>query len=325
MLLNAIFSVVIGLVLLIILNTLLDLRLLSDLKNLFTYIIDAIANHNTKKYLERIKRNKIVKTNDNIISKYNRVVENIIFDYNLPLTLEGFNSFISILFAILVLVIVLFLKDVTLSALVAVSLLVGAVTYFTMRSRNIKAAKIESIMDAEDLICPLARDGVLVAIKKVLESDEYINADIRPFFIQFVENCENYGYSFKRAMEILNRQLGPKFDNFAKKAVIFEYNERKGMADIFLDIVEENAALREINARKNRIFKKMNMNFIMKTALIVIFVAYSMTISELRSFLLESTPGRFILTLTIVSICLSFARCQALQTDIGSFGGENKW
>jgi len=118
------------------------------------------------------------------------------------------------------LIVVLFLKDITLSALVSISLLVGAITYFTMRSRNLKAAKIESIMDAEDLICPLARDGVLVAIKKVLESDEYINADIRPFFVQFVENCENYGYSFRRAMEILNRQLGPKFDNFAKKAVI---------------------------------------------------------------------------------------------------------
>jgi len=94
------------------------------------------------------------------------------------------------------------------------------------------------------------------------------------------------------------------------------------MADIFLDIVEENAALREINARKNRIFK---MNFIMKTALIVIFVAYSMTVPELRIFMLESTAGRFILTMTIVAICLSFARCQALQADIGSFGGDNKW
>jgi len=42
----------------------------------------------------------------------------------------------------------------------------------------------------------------------------------------------------------------------------------------------------------------MNMNFIMKTALIVIFVAYSMTVPELRIFMLESTAGRFILTMT---------------------------
>jgi len=129
MLFNVLFSVAIGLVILYILNVVLDLRLLNDLKKLVSYIVDSIANHNTKKYLER----KIVKTNDNIISKYNRLVENIIFDYNLPLTLEGFNSFISILFAILVLIVVLFLKDITLSALVSISLLVGAITYFTMR------------------------------------------------------------------------------------------------------------------------------------------------------------------------------------------------
>jgi len=116
MLFNVLFSVAIGLVILYILNVVLDLRLLNDLKKLVSYIVDSIANHNTKKYLERIKRSKIVKTNDNIISKYNRLVENIIFDYNLPLTLEGFNSFISILFAILVLIVVLFLKDITLSA-----------------------------------------------------------------------------------------------------------------------------------------------------------------------------------------------------------------
>jgi len=46
-----------------------------------------------------------------------------------------------------------------------------------------------------------------------------------------------------------------------------------------------------------------------------------MTVPELRIFMLESTAGRFILTMTIVAICLSFARCQALQADIGSFGG----
>lgn len=325
MVLNIIFSVSLGLLLLYILNVTFNLRLVSDLVSFFHSVVDRIADYNTKKYVERIKRTKVAKPNENLISKYNRIVENIIFDYNLPLTLEGFNSFISILLAALVLVIVLFLKDITLSVMIAISLIVGAVTYFTMRSRNMKSAKIEHIMDAEDLICPLARDGVLVAIKKVLESEEYLNKDIRPFFIQFVENCENHGYSFKRAMEILNRQLGPKFDSFAKKAVIFEYNERKGMADIFLDIVEENAALREINARKNRIFKKMNFDFILKTALIIIFVAYSMTSTELRSFMLDSTPGRFINTITVVTICLSFARCQALQSDIGSLGGDIKW
>jgi len=320
--LNLLFSIGLGLVALVTLNIVLDLQMGSYIKYAFIGVVDTLANRNTRAYVRRIKKSKIVRQKEGLIAKYNNIVENLIFDFNLPLTLEGFNSFICIVFAIMVLLVVLFLKNITLSAFVSISILVGVITFFTMQSRQIKSAKIEHIMDAEDILCPLAREGVLVAIKKVLESDEYLHNSIRPYFVQFVENYENHGYSFRRAMEVLNKQLGPKFDNFAKKAIIFEYNERKGMADVFLDIVDENAALREINARKNRIFKKMNMDFLIKTSLIVIFLLYCMTIKEIRDFLLNNDLGRFINTLAIVSICLGFARCQALQGDIGKFGGD---
>lgn len=320
--LNLFFSIGFGVVVLITLNIVLDLQMASYIRYAFVGMVNGLAKRNTRAYVKRIRRNKIIKQKDGLVSKYNNMVENLIFDFNLPMTLEGFNSFICILFAIMVLLIVVFLKNITLSAFVSISILVGAITFFTMQSRQTKSAKIEYIMDAEDILCPLAREGVLVAIKKVLESDEYLHKSIRPYFVQFVENYENHGYSFRRAMEVLNKQLGPKFDGFAKKAIIFEYNERKGMADVFLDIVDENAALREINARKNRIFKKMNMDFLIKTCLIVIFIMYSMTIKEIREFLLNNDIGRFINTLAIVSICLGFARCQALQGDIGKFGGD---
>ncbi|HOQ01278.1 MAG TPA: hypothetical protein PK604_10750 [Acetivibrio clariflavus] len=320
--LNLLFSIGLGLVALVTLNIVLDLQIGSSVKYAFIGVVDSLANRNTRAYVKRIKKSKIVRQKEGLIAKYNNIVENLIFDFNLPLTLEGFNSFICIVFVIMVLIVVLFLKNITLSAFVSISILVGIITFFTMQSRQIKSAKIEHIMDAEDILCPLAREGVLVAIKKVLESDEYLHNSIRPYFVQFVENYENHGYSFRRAMEVLNKQLGPKFDNFAKKAIIFEYNERKGMADVFLDIVDENAALREINARKNRIFKKMNMDFLIKTSLIVIFIMYSMTIKEIRDFLINNDLGRFVNTLAIVSICLGFARCQALQGDIGKFGGD---
>ena len=320
--LNLLFSIGFGIVALITLNIVLDLQMTSYLKYAFIVVVDGLANRNTRAYVKRVRKSKIVKQKDSLITKYNNVVENLIFDFNLPLTLEGFNSFICIIFALMVLLVVMFLKNVTLSAFVSISVLVGFITFFTMQSRQAKSAKIEYIMDAEDILCPLAREGVLVAIKKVLESDEYLHKSIRPYFVQFVENYENHGYSFRRAMEVLNKQLGPKFDGFAKKAVIFEYNERKGMADVFLDIVDENAALREINARKNIIFKKMNKDFLIKTSLIVIFIMYCMTIKEIRDFLINNDIGRFINTLAVVAICLGFARCQALQGDIGKFGGD---
>ncbi len=320
--LNLLFSLILGMVVLAALNIILELNLLSYLKYAFIGMVNGLAARNTRAYVQRIKRNKIIKQKQSFVTNYNSLIEGLIFDFNLPLTLEGFNSLIGILFAVMVLLVVFFLKNVTLSAFVSVSILVGFITFFTMQSRQTKSAKMEYIMDAEDILCPLAREGVLVAVKKVLESGEYLHKSIRPYFVQFVENYENHGYSFRRAMEVLNKQLGPKFDGFAKKAVIFEYNERKGMADVFLDIVDENAALREINARKNRIFKKMNFDFLMKTSLILIFIMYSMTIKEMRSFLLDNDLGRFLNTSAVVAICLGFARCQALQGDIGKFGGD---
>jgi hypothetical protein len=173
-------------------------------------------------------------------------------------------------------------------------------------------------MDAEDVICPLAREGVLVAIKKVMESEEYISPNLRPYFQQFIDNCDNNGYSFKQAITLLNRQLGPKFDNFTKKAVVFEYNERKGMADIFLDIVDENAVLREINSKKERIFRKMNRDFMFKTGIIVLFFLYALTVKDFRQFMLVSNVGKLINTVLISVICLSFARSQVLQGNVGT-------
>lgn len=291
--------------------------------DIFETIIDHIGDFNTKRYIERVKREKIVIRKENVIAKYNRLVEGIIIDFNMPLTLESFTSLLCIFFAITVLLIVLFMQNITLSVVMAVSIFIGILTLFVMQSKAIKAQRLEDVMDAEDIICPLAREGVFVAIKKVLEGEEYLNPNVRPYFQQFVYNCENNGYSFRQAITLLNKQLGPKFDNFTKKAITFEYNERKGMADVFLDIVDENAVLREINLRKDRIFRKMNRDFLMKTALITGFFLYALSVPEFKEFMINNDLGKLINTVLISIICVSFARCQMLQGDLGA-GGTNE-
>ncbi len=289
----------------------------------FDGVAEKIGNYNTTRQVERLKKEKIIKQKESVITKYNKLVDNMILDFNLPLTLESFNSILCICFAIAVLIIVIFMKNITLSVVIAVSAFIGILTLFVMQSKALKSEKLESIMDAEDIICPIAREGVLVAIKKVMESDEYISSNIRPYFRQFIDNCENNGYSFKQAITILNKQLGSKFDNFTKKSITFEYNERKGMADIFLDIVDENAVLREMNAKKDRIFRKMNKDFLLKTVIIVLFFLYALTINDFKNFMIDSDFGRIINTILISVICLSFAKCQSLQSDLG-IGGVDK-
>ncbi|MCI3920618.1 hypothetical protein MO973_10275 [Paenibacillus sp. TRM 82003] len=320
-------SLLIGAAAFALFNAVFEVRFFQGTWRYFFDILDTLAEHlgkyNTKRYIARIKRERIVKQKENWIAKYNRLVEGLILDFNLPLTLESFTSLLCITFALTVMIVVVYMQNITLSIVVAVSIFVGLLTYFVMQSKAIKAERLENIMDAEDIICPLARDGVLIAIKKVLDNEEYISPNIRPYFQQFVDNCDNNGYSFRQAMQLLNRQLGPKFDNFAKKAVVFEYNERKGMADIFLDIVDENAVLREINGRKERIFRKMNRDFLMKTAIIVLFFFYALSVDEFRQFMLMNDLGKLINTAMISVICLSFARCQALQENLGT-GGVGK-
>jgi len=155
-----------------------------------------------------------------------------------------------------------------------------------------------------------------------MQNDDFIHKSIRPYFAQFINNCENNGYSFKQAMELLNRQLGHKFDNFSKKAMIFEYNERKGMADIFMDVVDENAILREINIKKDKVFRKMNRDFLIKTLIIILFFLYALTIPDFKTAMMETAAGKVINTVLISVICLSFAKCQSLQGNLGTNGTD---
>ena len=324
---DATLSAAIGIMVFTSINIFFNVRFFEGLRGFFLdlldSILDGIKRYNTKRYIGRRKKEALVKDKENLISKYNRFVENIIIDFELPLTLESFTSTMCIVFVILVLLILIFMQSVTLSLVIAVSVFIGLATMFVMRSQHLKAAKMENIMDAEDIICPLAHEGVFVAIKKVIQSDNHISENIRPYFVQFINNCENNGYSFKQAMEMLNRQLGHKFDSFAKKAVVFEYNERKGMADIFMDVVDENAILREINYKKDKAFRKMNRDFLLKTLIILLFFLYALTIPDFRNAMLDTTGGKIINTILVSIICLSFAKCQSLQGNL-DIGGLDK-
>jgi hypothetical protein len=284
--------------------------------------LEGVGKRNAQRYIARRKKEAIHKNKENLISKYNTAVETAIMDFKWPLTLESFTSALCVVFVLVVFTVMLIMKSFPLSVAITVSVFIVIFTALIMQSKSLKAERLESIMDVEDVICPLAHEGVFVAIKKTLESDVYINASIRPYFVQFINNCENNGYSFRQAMEILNKQLGPKFDNFAKKAKVFEYNERKGMADIFLDVVDDNGILREINRKKDKAFRKMNRDFMLKTLLIILFFLYALTIPEFKNFMIGSTAGKIINTILMSIVCLSFARCQALQGDLEIEGAD---
>ena len=313
-------SVVAGFAIFASLNSLLELNFVSDARRFFNEMFESLwgnlEKYNRKRRSERIKRENIARHKEDLTVKYNRLVDDFLKSFNLEIPLETATSLIAILFAIIVLALTIFMKAITVSLIAAVSIMIALFTWFAYAARVRRAARAEAIADAEDAICPLARDGVLIAIKQVMETEEYIHKSIQPYFYEFIDNCEIRGYSFRQAMQQLNRQLGSRFDNFAEKAIVFEYNERKGMADVFLDIVDENAIIREINAKKEDLFKKMNREFIMKCLIIVLFFIYALTVKEFRNFMLFTTPGKFINSLCLNVMCISFAWGQSLQSSL---------
>ena len=319
---NLIISFFLGAAVLGILNAAMNLRIASALKDFFVKLLEETAEnlgrYNFKRREARKNREKVTIQNENIFVKYNRLVENILVDFKLDkkLTLEAFTSLLAIVFALIILLATLFIQNVTFALLIAVSLMIGVFTIFSMQSRKIRVRRAEMISDAEDTLCPLAREGVLVAVKKAMNSEGFIHESIRPYFADFIDDCEIRGHSFRQAMTELNRNLGSRFDNFAKKAIIFEYNERKGMADVFMDIVDENAVVREINARKEEQFSRMNRDFLMKILIIVLFFVYALSIADFREFMLFSTAGRLLNAICLNVICVSFAMGQALQGSL---------
>jgi len=319
-------ALTLGIVTFVFINIFFEVRFFEGLRayalDLLYHLLEGVGKSNAQRYVARRRKEAVTKSKENFISKYNNIVETAIMDFNWPLTLESFTSALAVTFVFLVFAVLLFMKNLTLSVTIAISIFIVIITAFIMQSKSLKAERVASIMDAEDVICPFAHEGVLVAIKKVLESDEHISDNIRPYFVQFVNNCEHNGYSFRQAMEVLNRHLGPKFDNFAKKAIVFEYNERKGMADIFLDVTDDNAILREINRKKDKAFRKMNRDFMLKTLIVALFFLYALTVPDFKAFMIESTPGKVINTILLSVVCISFARCQALQGDLDTGGPE---
>ena len=94
---DATLALAIGVMVFIFINVFFNIRFFEGLRmfflNLFDGILDGIGKYNTKRYIERRKKEAIVINKENLISKYNRFVENFIIDFELPLT-GGYNTFV---------------------------------------------------------------------------------------------------------------------------------------------------------------------------------------------------------------------------------------
>lgn len=162
------------------------------------------------------------------------------------------------------------------------------------------------IMDAVDLLVSDIRGGIYNAILRYKDS---FHPNIRPFFLSFIDDIQNKGYSFKQAIGILNDKLGPNFTDFAQKAVLYEAKADETMEDIFSSIIETNRQRRTLRYINNIKFNELRTQFIVSFLLIIGYGIFSALLDPfILEFLTQNSFGKLLLIgdIVIIAFVLSY-------------------
>lgn len=162
------------------------------------------------------------------------------------------------------------------------------------------------IMDAVDLLVSDVRGGIYNAILRYRDS---FHPNIRPFFLAFIDDIQNKGYSFRQAMASLNDKLGYNFTDFAQKAILYEDKADNTMEDIFSSIIETNRQRRTLRYINNIKFTELRTQFIVSFLLII---GYGVFATIWDPFIFQFLTGTFwgklmlIIDIVIVAFVLSY-------------------
>lgn len=156
------------------------------------------------------------------------------------------------------------------------------------------------IMDAVDLLVSDIKGGIYNAIIRYRDS---FNPRIKPYFLEFIDDIQRKGYSFKQAMLILNGKLGHNFTEFAHKAILYEERADKDMDEIFSPIIEQNRQRRTLRHINNIAFNELRTELIVSLLLIVGYCIFAIAMDKyLAMFLMRSVVGKVLIIIDIAAV-----------------------
>lgn len=156
------------------------------------------------------------------------------------------------------------------------------------------------IMDAVDLLVSDVKGGVFNAI---LRYKDVFNPNIRPYFLEFIDDVQNKGYGFKQAMLKLEDKLGINFTDFAQKAILYEEKADSDMDDIFSVIIEMNRCKRTLRYINNQEFIKLRTELVVSLIMIAGYCIFATATDPfLANFFLNRVEGKLLLVIDIVAI-----------------------
>jgi hypothetical protein len=199
------------------------------------------------------------------------------------------------------------------SALMSPIAIVGTFCVMYTKANITHDARIEAVIEAENIICNNIKVGVVVAVR---ESLDVIPKSVRPDFKDFIDNVEQKNYHIKTALLELNARLGSVADDFIKKCIVFELEEEHGIAGMFQDLVEINNIQSELRTAMKREFERVKTDFVVGASMIFAFLAGVIALyPTVRTFYFKTAIGQFILAVDALLLILEYVYITYLRAQ----------
>lgn len=164
--------------------------------------------------------------------------------------------------------------------------------------------RIEAVLEAENIISNNIKNGVRAAVRENLT---VIPKQVRPDFEDFLDNIEYKKYHIRTALLELNNRLGSIADDFIKKCISFELDERAGEIGVFNDVVVINNIKMEMRRDEKRKFSKAIREFKIGASMIVLFLALLLIIyPSIRRMYFSTIIGKFIILVDIILVIAEY-------------------
>lgn len=249
--------------------------------------------------------------------KLYRFLSELIIDLNLlhtGVTPYELLTLTTIIVTIVTIVLCQLLFNSTLIAIVMVPIaIVGTFCVMYTKANVAHDARIEAVIEAENIICNNIKVGVVVAIR---ESLNVLPKSVRPDFKEFIDNIEHKNYHVKTALLELNTRLGSVADDFIKKCIVFEMEEEHGIAGMFQDIVEINNINMKMRTKMKRKFEEVKTNFIIGATMIFVFLGGVLAIyPNVREFYFTNALGQIIIAIDVLLLIIEFVYITYLRAQ----------
>lgn len=265
-------------------------------------------------YIRNIQMERIGKGSKGVAKTYRELIQNVIISMKLDgITVENFTTFFGIFGVISWIGFSTAFDSLFIGALVAIPSIFAVIALVLSATKNSVRANDNRVMDSLDIICPTIENSVFSAITSNMNA---FDNKIKIHYKNFVHDISSRDMSLREAITELNRKLGPRFDEFARKAILFHDAGEEGMNEIFMDVVEMNSYTRSINAKADIVFQQTNFNMLASGLIVVGFIWYAYNNPMTSDIMRNTLIGRLATAVSIAMIIMMYAVGQITQMSI---------